>query len=497
MYNGNVTLNLENLNAKAIDGIYGSGADEPYFDMNDMFGNIYGIEQPEANHAFHVDGDVSVSIKDAATRSIVFSGTTGNRKVDFYQSDNYLTDICLDAVDELTISKGNVNVKDISAGTSPLNNFSLEAAAGASVNLSGLQAPLTLNAFAGGGSLTLASKQVLTITGDVSNQTVVLVDKTNNGNSLQDREVLIDAPRSADNAFAFNEAYKENHLSLVRTEGGKWVVSRPETVSITYIANNPTQGTTSIDYEDVIKGQRPEGCTALPNKGYKFKHWARIDEDYNEIEIVSTDATLIYAGALEDKQYDFMAVFEEEPEQGSGTDEETVYSPAEVKLSATSYTYSGTAKKPSVTVTDTAGKTIPPEYYTVSYTGNKSVGKAAAKIVFSGRYSGSMTANFKINPKGTSISRLAKGKKSFQVKWKKQSAKMAASRITGYQVRYSRSSAMENAKTTTVKGYKTVSKKVTKLKVRKKYYVQVRTYKTVNGVKYYSSWSARKAVTTR
>ena len=34
-------------------------------------------------------------------------------------------------------------------------------------------------------------------------------------------------------------------------------------------------------------------------------------------------------------------------------------------------------------------------------------------------------------------------------------------------------------------------------KTKKKYYVLVRTYKTVNGVKYYSPWSKTKSVKTK
>jgi hypothetical protein len=48
-----------------------------------------------------------------------------------------------------------------------------------------------------------------------------------------------------------------------------------------------------------------------------------------------------------------------------------------------------------------------------------------------------------------------------------------------------------------VKGYKHASKKVTKLKEKKTYYVKVRTYKTVKGIKIYSDWSAVKTVKTK
>ena len=94
-------------------------------------------------------------------------------------------------------------------------------------------------------------------------------------------------------------------------------------------------------------------------------------------------------------------------------------------------------------------------------------------------------------PAKTSISKLVKAKKAFTVKWKKKSG------VTGYQVRYSLKSSMKGSKTVKVKSAKTVSKKVKKLKKKKRYYVQVRTYKVVNGKTYWSGWSAKKSVKTK
>lgn len=178
-----------------------------------------------------------------------------------------------------------------------------------------------------------------------------------------------------------------------------------------------------------------------------------------------------------------------------------IYYPKTVKLSTTTYTYNGKAKTPTVKVYNSAGKQISSSNYTVKYaSGRKNVGKYKVTVTFkstSKYYSGSKVAYLKINPKGTYISSLTKARKAFTVKWKKQSTKMAASRITGYQVRYSTSSKMTNAKTVTVKGYSKTSRKISKLKARKTYYVQVRTYKTVSGTNYYSSWSKAKAVKTK
>ncbi|MDO4486993.1 MAG: InlB B-repeat-containing protein, partial [Bacillota bacterium] len=175
-----------------------------------------------------------------------------------------------------------------------------------------------------------------------------------------------------------------------------------------------------------------------------------------------------------------------------------IYKISSISLSTTSYTYTGDVKKPAVIVKDSTGKTLDSTCYSVSYTsGRKNVGSYKVTVTLKGNYEGSKALSFNINPKGTSISKLSKSRKAFTVKWKKQSSKMAKSTITGYQIRYSTSSKMTGAKTKTVKGYKYTSKKITKLKAKKKYYVQVRTYKTVSGKNYYSSWSKVKSVKTK
>ena len=168
------------------------------------------------------------------------------------------------------------------------------------------------------------------------------------------------------------------------------------------------------------------------------------------------------------------------------------------KLNATSLTYNGKVRTPKVIVKDETGKTLVKNTdYTVSYAkGRKYVGKYAVKITFKGKYSGTKTLYFTIKPKATSISSLKAGSKKFTVKWKKQ-----ATQTTGYQVQYSASSEFSKAKTVTVGKNRTVSKKISKLSGKKKYYVRVRTYKTVeiNGksIRIYSGWSKAETVTTK
>ena len=169
-----------------------------------------------------------------------------------------------------------------------------------------------------------------------------------------------------------------------------------------------------------------------------------------------------------------------------------------IKLKATSLIYNGKVRTPKVIVKDRTGKTLVKNTdYTVSYAkGRKYVGKYAVKITFKGKYSGTKTLYFTIKPKATSISSLKAGSKKFTVKWKKQ-----ATQTTGYQVQYSASSKFSKAKTVTVGKNTTVSKKISKLSGKKKYYVRVRTYKTVkiNGksIRIYSGWSKAKTVTTK
>ena len=85
----------------------------------------------------------------------------------------------------------------------------------------------------------------------------------------------------------------------------------------------------------------------------------------------------------------------------------------------------------------------------------------------------------------TSISIIKAQDRAFTVKWKKKS------NITGYQIQYSTNSKFKkNNKKIKIKNAKTVSKKITKLKASKKYYVRIRTYQG----KKYSKWSKVKSI---
>ena len=162
-------------------------------------------------------------------------------------------------------------------------------------------------------------------------------------------------------------------------------------------------------------------------------------------------------------------------------------------------TYNGKARIPSVTVKDGSTTLKEKTDYTVTYaSGRKNVGQYKVTVKLKGNYKGSGTAYLKINPKGTTLATSTAASKAITVKWKKQAAKMSTARITGYQFQLATNSGFtKNKKTVTVSGYSKTSKKVTGLKGKTKYYIRIRTYKTISGKKYYSPWSKAKTVTTK
>ena len=179
---------------------------------------------------------------------------------------------------------------------------------------------------------------------------------------------------------------------------------------------------------------------------------------------------------------------------------EVIYAAKTIKLSKTSMTYNGKKQKPSVTITDAAGKRLKNGTdYKVTYPKKtQNVGKYTVTVTLKGNYTGTVKKTFTILPKNTAISKLTASKNTVTVKWKKQTKQTA-----GYEIQYSTSSKFTKKTTKTVKAAKNsmTSKKITKLKAKKKYYVRIRTYQTVKvgkkSTKIYASWSKAKTVTTK
>lgn len=164
-----------------------------------------------------------------------------------------------------------------------------------------------------------------------------------------------------------------------------------------------------------------------------------------------------------------------------------------VLLSASSFVYNGTVRNPAVTVYNGDGDKISASHYTVSYSsGCKDVGNYTVTVRFdSNRYEGTVKEDFQIVPKGTSITSVTAGSKSFTVKWAAQKTQ-----TTGYQILYASNSEFKSG-TMPSADKSLTSKTIKSLKGKTKYYVKIRTYKKVDGVNYYSKWSSVYTVTTK
>ena len=159
-----------------------------------------------------------------------------------------------------------------------------------------------------------------------------------------------------------------------------------------------------------------------------------------------------------------------------------------VSLSQKTYVYSGKAIKPKVIVKYN-GKKLASKSYTIQYgAGRTKVGKYSVNVKLRGKYKGTKTVYFKINPQKPVITSLSSDKSSITVNWEP-----IAKEVTGYQISYDQTKSFASAKTVLIKGK---SATVNGLNGSSTYFVRIRSYKTIKGIKYYSSWSAIKKITT-
>lgn len=110
-----------------------------------------------------------------------------------------------------------------------------------------------------------------------------------------------------------------------------------------------------------------------------------------------------------------------------------------------------------------------------------------------GKYTGTLSKSFQIQPKATKLSKCVPAAKQITAYWNKQ-----AKQTTGYQIQCcTKSTFKSGVKTVTIKKSSKTSGKLTGLKAATTYYLRVRTYKTVGSKKLYSSWSSKKTVRTK
>lgn len=170
-----------------------------------------------------------------------------------------------------------------------------------------------------------------------------------------------------------------------------------------------------------------------------------------------------------------------------------------LELSKSTFSFTGKLQRPTVSVNDGDGNVIDSVYYSIDFSGDcKSVGSHTVIVTMTGDYTGTLKQSFSIIPVATSIKSLKAATKAITVKWNKKTTQ-----VSGYQIQYSTSSKFTTSttKTVTIKKNSTVSKKISSLKAKKKYYIRVRTFKSVKegdkSVRYYSNWSAKKNIKTK
>lgn len=162
-----------------------------------------------------------------------------------------------------------------------------------------------------------------------------------------------------------------------------------------------------------------------------------------------------------------------------------------IKLSRTSYTADGKAKKPTVTIEYEYNRLKKNTDYTVKYSNNIAAGRAKVTITGKGGYNGTVVKYFKILPAKQKIKAVAPLANSFAVTWTKDSG------VTGYQVMYGTKSDLSDGKSVDIISNTKGKKTVKGLKAKKTYYVKVRSYKNVGNSKYYGAWSDVKKVKTK
>lgn len=137
---------------------------------------------------------------------------------------------------------------------------------------------------------------------------------------------------------------------------------------------------------------------------------------------------------------------------------------ATLTISSTSYTYTGKAIKPTVTV-KVNNKTVSSKNYTVTYANNKAVGKGTLTVKGKGSYTGSKSKSFYITPQKVGSLKATCYSAKIKLTWGKVTG------ATGYQVfQY------KGGKWTKLKNLTTTSYTISGLNSATKYYFKVRAY---------------------
>lgn len=147
--------------------------------------------------------------------------------------------------------------------------------------------------------------------------------------------------------------------------------------------------------------------------------------------------------------------------------------------------YKATALKPKVKVNMGSKVLKNGTDYTVKYSNNEQVGTGTVTVTGKGAYSGTLKKKFKIvlfQPTITNIS-FVENEPACVINWTKNNY------VDGYQLKYTSNENLTGGKKITINGNSNNSYKLNIPTRGKKYYIQIRTFKNVNGKTKYGAWS--------
>lgn len=182
------------------------------------------------------------------------------------------------------------------------------------------------------------------------------------------------------------------------------------------------------------------------------------------------------------------------PACGDGYVSAVYYAPSSVVISDEKKVYNGYEQTTGIAVYDRAGNYVSPDNYYVTYEDNVNTGKAWLYVNFTGKYKGQLTRSFYIIPqKAAAVSLKSKKASQLTFTWLKDS------NASGYEIQYSTSKKFtaKTTKSVVITKKSTKSKTLKSLKKNKKYYVRIRAYKTIDGVRQFGAWSKKLSAKTK
>ena len=220
------------------------------------------------------------------------------------------------------------------------------------------------------------------------------------------------------------DTLEEKHGYSVAHKGDKLYVSAEDMTSCQKLVNGTGAGQEDLQEDDngyffIVKAGGGIDFRIADNHDYRFKQFAWIGDDktgytavqaayecariseHKTTEQVDVTETVSKATFTEDGFTRYTATVEAADSLDGQLhtefkDAKAVSRVDTVKLAKTSYTYTGKAIQPAVTIADANGA-FPPGNYSVKYAKNKNVGTATATVTLNGKnYTGTRNLTFKI-----------------------------------------------------------------------------------------------------